>query len=136
MSATDLLRFEHDQIRRLEKITLRCSEELLKGTDVPFSDIDKITVIISEFIDAIHYGREEDAYFPCVASYDTLKDKIHMLMVEHEFGRKSARQIADYLKRWRNGEDTREPVARFLKVYSVYLFDHLNKENKFFDEVE
>ncbi|WP_428324062.1 hemerythrin domain-containing protein [Nitrosopumilus sp.] len=136
MSATDLLRFEHDQIRRLEKITLRCSEELLKGIDVPFSDIDKITVIISEFIDAIHYGREEDAYFPCVASYDTLKDKIHMLVVEHEFGRKSARQIADYMKRWRNGEDTRESVARFLKVYSVYLFDHLNKENKFFDEVE
>ena len=136
MSGTNQLRADHDQIRRLEKITLRCSEELLKGENIPFSDIEKITIIISEFIDAIHYGREEDSYFPCVASYDKLKDKIHMLMVEHEFGRKSARQISKHLQRWKNGEDAREPVARFLKVYSVYLFDHLNKENKFFDEAE
>ena len=136
MSATNQLRADHEQIRRLEKITLRCSEELLKGTNIPFSDIEKITIIISEFIDAIHYGREEDSYFPCVASYDKLKDKIHMLMVEHEFGRKSARQISKHLQRWKKGEDAREPVARFLKVYSVYLFDHLNKENKFFDEAE
>ena len=136
MSATNKLRADHDQIRRLEKITLRCSEELIKGTEIPISDIEKITLIILEFIDAVHYGREEDAYFPCVASYDTLKDKIHRLMVEHEFGRKSARQISQQLKRWKNGEDAREPVARFLKVYSVYLSDHLNKENKFFDEAE
>ncbi len=136
MSATNQLRADHDQIRRLEKITLRCSEELIKGTDVPFEDIEKIIVVISEFIDAIHYGREEDSYFPCVASYDTLKEKIHALMGEHEFGRKSARQISKHLQRWKNGEDAREPVARFLKVYSVYLFDHLNKENKFFDEAE
>lgn len=137
MSATNQLRADHDQIRRLEKITLKCSDELIRGTKIPLLDIEKITVIISEFIDAIHYGREEDAYFPCVASYDTLKDKIHALMVEHEFGRKSARQIYQHLQRWKKGEkDAREPVARFLKVYSVYLFDHLNKENKFFDEAE
>jgi hemerythrin-like domain-containing protein len=109
---------------------------LLKGTEIPISDIEKITIIISEFIDAVHYAREEDSYFPCVASYDTLKEKIHRLMVEHEFGRKSARQISSHLQRWKNGEDAREPVARFLKVYSVYLFDHLNKENQFFDEAE
>lgn len=136
MSATNQLRADHDQIRRLEKITLKCSEELNKGTEIPFSDIEKITVIISEFIDSVHYAREEDSYFPCVASYNTLKEKIHRLMVEHEFGRKSARQISKHLQKWKKGEDAREPVARFLKVYSVYLFDHLNKENKFFDEAE
>jgi len=136
MSATNQLRADHDQIRRLEKITLKCSEELIKGTEIPLSDIEKITVIISEFIDAIHYGREEDSYFPCVASYDTLKEKIHRLMVEHDFGRRTARGISKHLQRWKKGEDAREPVARFLKVYSVYLFDHLNKENKFFDEAE
>ena len=136
VSATSQLRADHDQIRRLQKVTLKCSEELLNGTEIPFSDIDKIIIIIAEFIDAVHYGREEDSYFPCVASYDTLKDKIHRLMVEHEFGRKSARNIRNELQKWKNGEDTREPVARYLKVYSVYLFDHLNKEDRFFDEAE
>ena len=34
------------------------------------------------------------------------------------------------------GEDQREPVARYLKAYAVYLDDHLTKEDKFFDAAE
>jgi len=55
MSATNQLRAEHDQIRRLEKIVSKCAEELYKGTEIPFSDIEKITIVISEFVDAIHF---------------------------------------------------------------------------------
>jgi hypothetical protein len=36
-----------------------------------------------------------------------------------------------HVKRWKNGEDAREPVARFLKTYSIYLMDHMKKEEKF-----
>ncbi len=136
MSATNQLRADHDQVRRLEKIISKCAEELYKGTEIPFSDIEKITIIISEFVDTIHHSREEDSYFPCVASYDTLKDEIRKFMIEHEFGRNIARQISNHLRRWKNGEDAREPVARFLRTYSIFLYDHLNKENKFFDEAE
>jgi len=136
MSATNQLRADHDQVRRLEKVVSKCSEEIYKGTEIPFSDIEKITIVISEFVDAIHHSREEDSYFPCVASYDTLKDEIRKFMIEHEFGRNIAREISRHLHRWKNGENAREPVARFLKTYSIYLFDHLNKENKFFDEAE
>lgn len=136
MSATNQLRADHDQIRRLEKIISKCSDELSKGTEVPFSDLTKIMLVISEFVDTIHHSREEDSYFPCVASYDTLKEEIHKFMVEHEFGRKIAREISHHLKRWKNGEDAREPVSRYLRTYAIFLFDHLNKENKFFDNAE
>ena len=57
-------------------------------------------------------------------------------MIEHEFGRNIAREITKHLKRWKKGEDAREPVSRFLRAYSIYLFDHMNKENKFFDQAE
>lgn len=57
-------------------------------------------------------------------------------MIEHEFGRNIARQISHHLKRWRNGEDAQEPVSRYLRTYAVFLNDHLNKENKFFDVAE
>jgi len=136
MSATNQLRADHDQVRRLEKVVSKCSEEIYKGTLIPFSDIEKITIVISDFVDTIHHSREEDSYFPCVASYDSLKDEIRKFMIEHEFGRNIAREISRHLRRWKNGEDAREPVARFLKTYSIFLFDHLNKENKFFDEAE
>ena len=136
MSATGELRADHDQVRRLQIIIEKCAEKISRGSNIPFSDIEKITVIIYEFVDAIHHSREEDSYFPCVASYDNLKEEIRKFMIEHEFGRNIAREISKHLQRWKKGEDAREPVSRFLKTYSVYLFDHLNKENKFFDQAE
>jgi len=136
VSATNQLRADHDQVRRLEKIVAKCADEIYKGTEIPFLDLEKITVVISEFVDTIHHSREEDSYFPCVASYDNLKEEIRKFMIEHEFGRNIARKISEYLKKWKSGQDAREPVARYLRTYSIFLFDHLNKENKFFDDAE
>ena len=136
MSATKSLREDHKQIKRLDKVIIKCYTELYAGKNIPLSDIDKITIIIEEFLDSIHYSKEEDSYFPCVVSYDHLKKEIRGLLIEHEFSRRIALQIKKHLKRWIEGEDAREPVARFLKTYSIYLMDHMNKEEKFFDEAE
>ncbi len=136
MSGTETLREDHKQIRRLDKVIIKCYTELYAGKEIPFSDIDKITLIIEEFLDSIHYSREEDSYFPCVATYDHLKQEIRGLLIEHEFSRRIALQIKKHLKRWKEGEDAREPVARYLKTYSVYLMDHMNKEEDFFDKAE
>lgn len=136
MSATEALREDHKQIRRLEKVIIKCYSELYEGKDIPLSDIEKIAIIIDDFLDSIHYSREEDSYFPCVASYDHLKEEIHKLLVEHEFSRNISVQLKKHLKRWKDGEDAREPVARFLRTYSIYLQDHMKKEEDFFDKAE
>lgn len=132
MSATESLRNDHIQIRRLEKIIKQCYTKLYAGEDIQLSDMEQITLIMAEFLDAIHYSREEDAYFPCVASYN-LKEEIRKFMIEHEFGRRIANNVVKHLKRWKEGQDAREPVARFLRTYSIYLNDHLTKEDQFFD---
>ena len=103
MSATETLRNDHNQIKRLEKVISKCYQALYDGKDVPFSDIEKITIIISEFLDSIHYSREENSYFPCVASYDSLKKEIKTFLIEHEFGRRVARQIAKQLQQKKGG---------------------------------
>ncbi|HET6517057.1 MAG TPA: hemerythrin domain-containing protein [Nitrosopumilaceae archaeon] len=136
MTATETLRKDHEQIKRLEKVISKCYQALYDGKEIPFSDIEKITIIISEFLDSIHYSREENSYFPCVASYDSLKKEIRTFLIEHEFGRRIARQISKHLQRWKNGVDAREPVARFLRTYSIYLNDHISKEEHFFDQAE
>ncbi len=136
MNGTEILRNDHRQIRRLEKVIIKCYTKLYEGTDIPFSDIETMILIMSEFLDAIHYAREEDQYFPCVATYDSLKQEIRVFMIEHEFGRRIAFNISKYLKKWKLGENQREPVARFLKAYAVYLDDHLTKEDKFFEIAE
>jgi len=136
LSATEILRKDHEQIKRLEKVVSKCYKELYAGKKIPISDIEKITMIISEFLDSIHYSREEGSYFPCVASYDSLKKEIRTFLIEHEFGRRIAHKISKHLSRWKNGEDAREPVARFLRTYSIFLNDHISKEEDFFDEAE
>ena len=136
MSATDTLRDDPKQIKRLGKIVVKCYSDLNAGKTIPFSDLEKITTIISEFLDSIHYSREEDSYFPCVASYDHLQKEIRALLIEHEFSRNIAFKITHHLKRWKNGEDSSEPVARFLRTYSIYLNDHISKEEDFFERAE
>lgn len=136
MSATDILRKDHQEIKRLEKIINKCYHDLYDGKDIPFTDIEIISSVIAEFLDSIHYSREENLYFPCVASYDTLNKEIRTFLIEHEFGRRIANKVAIHLKRWKKGEDAREPVARFLRTYSIYLRDHMKKENEFFDKAQ
>ena len=43
-----------------------------------------------------------------------------------------------YLNTWKeNGEKgSLEPLARFLKSYSVFITDHTGKEDRFFDLIE
>jgi len=136
MSATNVLREDHIKIKRLEKIIEKSFKDLYAGKDIPLSDIEKITNVIYEFLDSIHYSREEDSYFACVASYGTLKEEIRKFMIEHEFSRRIAKNISNHLRRWQNGEDAREPVARFLRTYYIYLSDHLQKEEEFFKRAE
>ena len=136
MSATETLRNDHKQIKRLDKIISKCSSDISAGKIIPFSDLEKLTLIISEFLDSIHYSREEDSYFPCVASYDHLKKEIRALLIEHEFSRNIASKITLHLKRWKNGDDSSEPVARFLRTYSIYLNEHMSREEDFFERAE
>lgn len=133
MNGTEILRNDHKQIRRLEKIIVKCYTNLYENKDIPFSDLEKIISIITEFLDAIHYAREEDQYFPCVLSYGSLKDEIRVFMIEHEFGRRIASNISKYVQIWKSGVNQKEQVARFLKTYAIYLDDHLTKEENFFD---
>ncbi|MDI1494842.1 MAG: hypothetical protein K8823_148 [Cenarchaeum symbiont of Oopsacas minuta] len=137
MSATETLRKDHQHVMRLDAIIQSCYKTLYSGIHVPISDIRQITVIISEFFDSIHYTREEDSYFACVAGYGELKDDIRKFMIEHEFGRRIASKISKHLDDYKRDElNTYEPVARFLRTYSIYLNDHVSKEEKFFDQVE
>ena len=136
MSASDVLRKDHEEIMKLEKVISSCYQNLYEGHHIPFTDIEKITFLISEFLDSIHFTREEGSYFPCVASYDTLRKEISALLIEHEFSRNIAKKLSEYLTKWKNGEDMREPVARYLRTYSIFLIDHMSKEEDFFDKAE
>lgn len=104
---------------------------------MPLEDIGVLSVVIEEFIDAFHHGKEEKAYFPSTeGKSDAFAEDVRKFKIEHEFGRRVARMMQRHLKEWKSGVDGREPVARFLKTYAIYVTDHTGKEDRFFDLIE
>lgn len=136
MNATSDLKNDHLTVRRLGTIVQKCSDKLYLNADIPIEDIELISVVIEEFVDRFHHGKEEQAYFPETKDKDSFGEDIRKFLIEHELGRRIARMLRGHLNSWKKGIDSREPVARFLKSYAVFIFDHTGKEDKFFDLVD
>ena len=152
MSSTKNLKNDHITIRRVRNIAQKCSDNLYSNKEVPLEHIEIISVIIEEFVDEFHHGKEEQAYFPETKEKDDYAEDIRKFLIEHELGRRIAnmlRREITVLKENRSKDkdenkmllnnheiNLKEPVARFLKSYAVFIDDHTGKEDKFFDLVE
>jgi hemerythrin-like domain-containing protein len=145
-SSTDSLLHEHLVVRRLGNIAQRCSDRLYANQNIPIEDIQIISVVIEEFVDAFHHGKEEKAYFPITKGKDGFSEDIRKFLIEHELGRRIAnmlRRELDALTDHENNEGRlgwnnkdREPVARFLKSYAIFVSDHTGKEDIFFKTIQ
>lgn len=136
--STQNLKQDHKTARRIRDIAQTCSDKLYFNEDVPLEDIEIISVVIEEFVDRFHHGKEEQAYFPQTRHKNGFGEDIRKFLIEHELGRRIARMLLSELKKWKeSGNDLgREPVARFLKSYAVFITDHTGKEDNFFDIIE
>ena len=135
MSATDELLQDHVFIRRLQAVIEKCYALLYEGRDVPFGDLMKIADMIEQFVDNFHHGKEEKSYFPGTEGIDNYSEEIRKFVIEHELGRRIAKRVRIHLEEFLQGKDAREPLARYLKSYSVFILDHTSKEDKFFTDV-
>jgi hemerythrin-like domain-containing protein len=136
LDATQDLKQDHITLRRLRDISQKCSNKLYANENIPIEDIKIISVVIEEFVDRFHHGKEEKVYFPETKDKDSFSEDIRKFLIEHELGRRIAKMLLHQLQRWNKGIDYREPIARFLKSYAVFLTDHTDKEDRFFDLIE
>jgi hemerythrin-like domain-containing protein len=136
LNATNDLKRDHQIVRRVGTITRKCSDILYSNKSMPLIDIEIISVVIQEFVDKFHHGKEEKAYFPQTKDKDDYAEDIRKFLIEHELGRRIANMLLQSIMDWKSGIDSREPVARFLKAYSIFIRDHTEKEDKFFDLIE
>jgi hemerythrin-like domain-containing protein len=134
MSATDDLLQDHVFIRRLQAVIEKCYTLLHENRDVPFGDLVKIADMMEQFVDNLHHGKEENGYFP--ETENRYSEEVHKFIIEHEFGRRIARRVRIHLEELLEGRDAREPLARYLKTYSVFILDHTSKEDRFFKDVK
>jgi hemerythrin-like domain-containing protein len=156
-------------LRRLKNIIERCSDKLYANENIPIEHIEIISVVIEEFVDTFHHGKEEQAYFPETKDKDGFEEDIRKFLIEHELGRRIAIMLRRELNIWKEQKGKKkltteegheeeegieaserdrklevekmdakikEPTARFLKSYAVFIADHTQKEDKFFDLVQ
>jgi hemerythrin-like domain-containing protein len=150
LNSTQNLKSDHSIVRRLGQIAETCSIKLYKNEDIPIEDLEIISVVMEEFVDRFHHGKEEQSYFPQTKDKDGFSEDIRKFLIEHELGRRIAKMFRKELKEMKNNiknisdkeksrnniSQIKEPVARFLKAYSVFITDHTQKEDKFFDIIE
>lgn len=147
MRSTQELKEDHIILRRVRDIAMRSSKLLFENQHIPIEDIEIISVVIEEFIDNFHHGKEEISYFPETKDKNYFAEEVRKFLIEHEFGRRIAKMLRNATINLRDSEkdsqilqsakiDTKEPVARFLRTYAIFIDDHTGKEDRFFDEVE
>ena len=149
MYATQDLKYDHIAVRRLKNIIERCSDTLYTNQDLPIEDIEIISVVIEEFVDRFHHGKEEQAYFPGNTDKNGFAEDIRKFLIEHELSRRIAMMLRREIKVWKQKRKERrekgqiiedpkiiEPVSRFLRSYAAFITDHTRKEDKFFDLLE
>ena len=83
-------------------------------------------------------ARKNKHIFPQTKYKNGFGEDIRKFLIEHELGRRIAKMLLKELKKWKKGGNNlrREPVARFLKSYTVFITDHTGKEDNFFDLIE
>ena len=96
-------------------------------------------MVIEEFVDRFHHGKEEQAYFPETKDKNGFAEDVRKFLIEHELGRRIAMMLRRELNVWKQNKHKKEikvAIARFLKSYAVFITDHTEKEDKFFDLIE
>ncbi|MGE0243160.1 MAG: hemerythrin domain-containing protein [Nitrososphaeraceae archaeon] len=150
MNSTQNLKRDHLIVRRLGRVAEKCSTKLYKNEEIPIEDLEIISVVMEEFVDRFHHGKEEKSYFPNTTDKNGYAEDIRKFLIEHELGRRIANMFRRELKEMQmkirnmsenenikiNISQIKEPIARFLKAYSVFITDHTRKEDDFFDLVE
>ena len=129
LNATKNLKQDHILVNRLGRIAKKCSDLICDNSDIPIEDIKIISMLIQEFVDKLHHGKEEKAYFPQMNEKDNFSEEIRKFLIEHELGRRIAKMLVQSLVSWEDRLDSRERVARFISI-------HTEKEDLFFDLIE
>src|SRR6266513_1424679 len=104
--ATQDLKQDHVTASRIKDIAQICSDKLYANENIPLEDVEIISVVIEEFIDAFHHGKEEKAYFPQTRDKNGFNEDIRKFLIEHELGRRIARMLSREIKAWRRGIDS------------------------------
>jgi hemerythrin-like domain-containing protein len=132
MTATDVLRQEHEAILKMLDATEEVSRRLDRGERVAPETLSGLLEFFQLFADRCHHGKEENLLFPLLEKSGIPRDggPIGVMLVEHERGRALIRLMRESAEGYARGAaDAGARWASAARDYAGLLRQHIFKEN-------
>ena len=132
MKPTEILKHEHQLIKRLLGVLESIAERLASGEEVSPELLKQALDFIRTLADRCHHGKEEDSLFPLLEGHGVARENgpIGVMLQEHERGREFVRALADGVARYEEGEvKAKERIIMNARSYIQLLREHIRKED-------
>jgi hemerythrin-like domain-containing protein len=127
-TATKNLEDDHVHILRLIDVMEYIVEH--QGSDI--AHIETIVEIIRNFADGLHHAKEENLFFPFLATkgFSSQQGPVAVMLHEHVLGRNFVKSIAVNIELFKKGDRTAlGEIHKNMQGYSDLLRNHIGKEN-------
>ncbi len=133
LDPTDVLRKEHQIIRKMAKAAKLDAKEIRKSGKADTERIAKFHEFFKNFADQCHHAKEEDELFPILREKKVDPVIVDLLIKQHEEGRILLGGIKDLLEmpaEDRSDTDT-QALGRYIFEYAQLMDRHIDLENEY-----
>ncbi|MFA5576243.1 MAG: hemerythrin domain-containing protein [Tissierellaceae bacterium] len=133
MESIKIMVEEHENIRRMLKVTRRACYGLMIDPRMDISDFPRIIDFVRTYADKHHHGKEEDILFTTMnREIEKLAKSgaITGMYIEHDMGRLYMNNLEKALEGFKNNDDeSRLDIIANAISYTDLLERHIEKEN-------
>ncbi|MCL5962013.1 MAG: hemerythrin domain-containing protein [Chloroflexi bacterium] len=132
MNATDVLRDEHEGIKRVLTVLEKETGALKAGREVPPRVFEDILEFITVFADSCHHGKEETALFPRLEEKGIPREggPVGVMLMEHDEGRQYVQTFREGVALYKEGKpEGKQKIIEGGMGYANLLRAHIDKEN-------
>ncbi|MCK9445000.1 MAG: hemerythrin domain-containing protein [Tissierellaceae bacterium] len=133
MESIKIMVEEHENIRRMLKVTRKVCYDLMLDPKTDTSDFPKIIDFVRTYADKHHHGKEEDILFTTMNREIEKLAKagaITGMYIEHDMGRLYMNNLEKALEKFKGGNDEwRLDIIANAISYTDLLERHIEKEN-------
>ncbi len=131
MKSTDMLRHEHDAIRRAVQLLEAVADRVVGSGAPPAADAGRLVEFFAVFADGCHHVKEERIYFPALEKAGMPRDAgpVGMLLDQHDEGRRLVAALRRDLPALADDPSARRRFADAARLYAALLDEHIALEN-------
>lgn len=132
MDAVDLMKEEHEYIKRGLKVIRKMSISILESGEIDYEDFKSIIEFIRNYADKHHHNKEESILFKKMQEQagEMVKAPLSGMFIEHDLGRLFISNLELALQRVKDGDrDSRVDVIANAIGYADLLNRHIDKED-------